>query len=74
MCMGGGDAPSYTPPPAPKVAPAPTQVQSADVEAEKATGKKKERPRASMSANNLSSDRTTILGSMLENTGRDKLG
>jgi hypothetical protein len=70
---GGGDAPHYEAPPVPKVAPTPTPVQAADVEADKDLGTKKKKPRSAM-ANALSKDRGSILGSMLENSGRDKLG
>ena len=74
MCIGGGSAPHYEVPETPKVAPTPTPVQSADVEADKITDSKKKKPRSSALVNNLSKDRGTILGSMLESNGRDKLG
>lgn len=72
MCSGG-DAPSYEAPKIPEVAPTPTPVQSADVDAEKSAGKKKEK-KTGVRANSLSQDRSTILGSALEQQGRDKLG
>ena len=74
MCIGGGDAPHYEAPPAPKVAPTPTPVQSADVEADKITERNKKKPRSSAMVNALSKDRGTILSSVLEQGGKDKLG
>lgn len=74
MCMGGGDTPHYEAPPTPKVAPTPTPVQAADVEADKITEKKKKKPVSSAMANALSKDRGTILSSVLEQGGKDKLG
>lgn len=75
MCsgiFGGGSSPSYEAPKPVRVDPAPTAVQSADVEAGN-NNKKKDRRRA---VTRLSTDRDSILGGLTSDStgGRDKLG
>lgn len=74
MCSGifGGGSPSYEAPKPVRVDPAPTAVQSADVEAG-SNNKKKDRRRA---VTRLSTDRDSILGGLTSAStgGRDKLG
>jgi hypothetical protein len=76
MCsgiFGGGSSPSYEAPKPVRVDPAPTAVQSADVEADTNNNKKKDRRRVST---RLSTDRDSILGGLVsgDNGSRDKLG
>lgn len=56
----------------PKVDPAPTAVQAADVQADTGNKERRERRRGGWQSTMLSDDRNTILGSLTG--GRDKLG
>lgn len=69
MCTGGGGGGSYTPP---KIDPAPTVVQSSDVQADSGKNERKERRRVSRESTIRSLDRDTILGGLA--AGKDKLG
>lgn len=69
MCSGGGGG-SYT---APKVDPAPTTVQSSDIDT--SSTQTQQRRRRGRSSTMLSTDRNTILGSLANSDGtRNTLG
>lgn len=76
MCSAifGGDSPHYEAPQPVRIDPAPTAVQSGDVEMDNNRKKKDNRRRAAMTR--LSTDRDSILGGLTsdDNTKRDKLG